>query len=243
MKPIFLSVLLLVLPLPASAQAPAAPPPPPAREGTAEFALVSTTGNASTQTIGLSGELILRPDAWIVKNRAAFVRNESEDVLTAESFLYLVRADRILSPRLSALGEYSYFRDEFAGVDHRNNFLGGLSFKVLALPRHGFSVDAGAGYLHEQRLEGDDVSTGTYAGGASYKFTVSENTELTEDFRYTGTFADAGDWRVNNIVALTTRMTAIFSLKLSNTIRYSHAPVVDFESTDTITSVALVAKF
>jgi putative salt-induced outer membrane protein YdiY len=233
---------LLSLAGPALAQAPP-PAPPPAREGTAEFALVSTTGNASTQTIGVGAELILRPDTWVVKNRASFVRNESEDVLTAESFLYLFRADKTLTPRLSALGEYSYFRDEFAGVDHRNNVLGGVSYKVLELPEHLFFVDAGVGYLNEQRLAGDNVSTGTYAGGAGYKWKVSPNTELTEDFRYTGTFADADDWRVNNIVSVTASMTAIFSLKLSNTVRYSHAPVVDFESTDTITSVALVAKF
>jgi hypothetical protein len=35
----------------------------------------------------------------------------------------------------------------------------------------------------------------------------------------------------------------VFSLKLSNVVRYVHEPVVGFEATDTITSVALVTKF
>ena len=35
----------------------------------------------------------------------------------------------------------------------------------------------------------------------------------------------------------------IVSLKVSNVIRYVNAPVEGFETTDTITSVALVAKF
>jgi hypothetical protein len=48
-----------VFPRLALAQTPA--PPPPAREGSAEFAFVGTTGNSSTQTIGLGGELIYRP--------------------------------------------------------------------------------------------------------------------------------------------------------------------------------------
>jgi putative salt-induced outer membrane protein YdiY len=233
---------LLCVAGPVFAQAPPAAPPP-AREGTAEFALVSTTGNASTQTIGIAGELIFRPDTWVVKNRAVFVRNESADVLTAESFLYQLRTEKILTPRLSALGEYGYFRDEFAGVDHRNSLFGGLSYKLLEVPGHSLLVDAGLGYLNEQRLEGDDVSTGTYVGGAGYKWTVSPNAELGDEFRYTGTFADAGDWRVANIASLTARMTTIFALKLSHTVRYAHQPVIDFESTDTITSVALVAKF
>ena len=46
----------------ARAQAPA--PPPPEREGSAEFAFVGTTGNSSTQTIGLGGEFIYRPVPW-----------------------------------------------------------------------------------------------------------------------------------------------------------------------------------
>ena len=43
--------------------------------------------------------------------------------------------------------------------------------------------------------------------------------------------------------AVTAKVTTIFSLKVSNAIRYVHQPVVGFKSTDVITAVALVAKF
>ena len=89
----------------AQATPPAPAPPPPAREGSLEFAYVGTTGNASTETIGLGGELILRPDRWVVRNKAAFVRNESDATLTAESITYLFRAERVLSTRSSAFGD------------------------------------------------------------------------------------------------------------------------------------------
>ena len=124
MKKIVLLWILTCLPVPAFSQAPAAPPvappPLPKQEGTAEFAFVGTTGNASTQTIGLNGEFIVRPEQWVVTNKASFIRNESESELTAQSFGYLFRAARTFSPRLSGFGEYAYFRDEFAGVAHRN---------------------------------------------------------------------------------------------------------------------------
>ncbi len=45
------------------------------------------------------------------------------------------------------------------------------------------------------------------------------------------------------MAAVTARLTTLFSLKVSNTIRYAHAPVPGFKDTDTNTSVALVAKF
>lgn len=219
------------------------PPPPPKREGTAEFAFVGTTGNASTQTIGLSGGLIVRPDRWTITNRAAFIRNESEDELTAESFAYVFRAERTLSERLAAFGEYAYFRDEFAGVDHRNSVVGGLSYKLVDTARQLFFVDAGLGYLNEQRTIPPDVSSATYALGAGYRVKLSETAEFTDDFRFTGTFDDSSDWRIYENAALTARLTTLFSLKLGYTVRYAHKPVFGFKSTDTTTAIALVAKF
>jgi putative salt-induced outer membrane protein len=238
--------MLLCLPIPALAQAPAAaapPPPPPKQEGTAEFAFVGTTGNASTQTIGLNGEFIVRPEQWAITNKASFVRNESESQLTAESFGYLFRAARTLSPRLSAFGEYGYFRDEFAGVLHRNSLVGGLSYKVVDLPQHVFFTDGGLGYMNEKRLEGDDVSSATWSLGAGYRWKISETAGFAEDVRMTGLFAESSDWRILQVAAITARLTTMFSLKVSNTIRYAHEPVPGFKNTDTNTSVALVAKF
>jgi len=247
-KKFALLCVLVCLPLPAFAQAPAAapaapPPPPPRQEGTAEFAFVGTTGNASTQTIGLNGEFIVRPEQWVITNKAAFIRNESESELTAQSFGYLFRAARTLSPRLSAFGEYAYFRDTFAGVAHRNSLVGGVSYKIVDLPKHVFFTDAGLGYMNEQRLAGDDVSSATWSLGAGYKWKISDTAEFTEDFRMTGLFTDAADWRVLQVAAITARLTQLFSLKVSNTVRYAHAPVPGFQTTDTSTSVALVAKF
>jgi len=245
-KKIVLLCALICLPLPAFAQAPAPaapPPPPPKQEGTAEFAFVGTTGNASTQTIGLNGELIVRPEQWVVTNKAAFIRNESESELTAQSFAYLFRAARTLSPRLSAFGEYAYFRDTFAGIANRNSLVGGISYKVVDLPKHVFFTDAGLGYMNEQRLAGDDVSSATWSLGAGYRWKISETAEFAEDFRMTGLFAEGSDWRILQAAAVTARLTQLFSLKVSNTIRYAHAPVPGFKNTDTNTSVALVAKF
>jgi putative salt-induced outer membrane protein YdiY len=219
------------------------PPPPPRREGTAEFAFVGTTGNSDSQTLGVAGEFIVRPDLWVVKNRASFVRNKSEDVLTVEQFGYLFRVERILNPRTSAFGEYTYFRDEFAGFDHRNQLLGGISYKVIDLPEHLFFVDGGLGYLNEKRLTGDDISTATYALGAGYRWKLSETSEFSDEVRFTGGFDDAANWRVAQTASLTARINTLLSLKLSNLIRFTNLPAPGFEGTDTTTSVALVAKF
>ena len=236
--------LLALCPALALAQAaPPAPPPPPAHEGSVEFAFIGTTGNSSTETIGLGGEVILRPTLWVVKNKAAFVRNETNSEPTAESFQYLFRTERVLTSRASAFGEYTYFHDEFAGIAHRNAVVGGIAYKLIDLPSQKLSVDAGLGYLNEHRLRGPDVSSGTYSFGGAWAWKISPTAELSDDVRFTGTFAASDDWRVANIVAISARITSLFSLKASNTIRFANVPVPGFKSTDTNTAIALVAKF
>jgi putative salt-induced outer membrane protein YdiY len=227
-------------------QAPAAPqpsPPPPPREGTAEFSFVGTTGNSSTQAFGLSGEFIDRPAPWVFTTKAAFVRNESEGELKAQAFRGSFRAARTINDRLSAFGEYGYLRDTFSGIEHRNTVDGGVQYALVKRDPHLLNIEGGLGYANEQRSVGDDLSTATAFIGAGYKLAFSPTAELTEDPRLVFSLSDGDDWRFNNAVAVTARLAGIFALKVSNLIRYVHAPVVGFETTDTISSVAIVAKF
>jgi putative salt-induced outer membrane protein len=219
------------------------PPPPPAREGTAEFAFVGTSGNSSTQALGLGGEVTFRPSPWVFNSKAAYVRNEADDVVEAESFAALFQASRAIRPRLSTYGRYAYLRNTFAGIEHRNSISGGLEYEVLTGPVHLLKTNAGIGYANEQRVIVEDLSTAEFLTGAGYKWVFSPTADLTNDFNLSMSFEDAGDWRMANIVALTAKLTTLLSLKLTNTVRYVNEPVEGFDTTDTLTSVALVAKF
>jgi putative salt-induced outer membrane protein len=234
-------IVFSLLPQPARAQAP--PPPPPEREGSAEFAFVGTTGNASTQTIGLGGEVIYRPSPWETKFKVSYVRNEAEDQLKAQSLVLTFRAQRPIQPRLSGYGEYGYQRDRFAGILDRNTVQAGLSYAWLQQAPHTLTVDGGLGYANEQRLLGTSLSTATLNGGGLYTLKISGTSELTEDGHFVVSLPEGSDWRYTNAVALTAKVSTIFSLKLSNTIRYVNLPVIGFRNTDAVTAIALVAKF
>jgi putative salt-induced outer membrane protein YdiY len=231
------------VPTRASAQAAAAPPAPPKHEATGEIAFVGTSGNASTSAFSVSGEDIARPTNWTVRNKVTFIRNEAESVLTAQSFFYGFRAERVINKKLSAFGEYGYFRDTFAGIDSRNSVNGGLSIKLIDTDRQQLSADGLLGYLNEQRVTGDDISSATYGFGGDYKLKISPTATLDEDARFVGTFDRAEDWRFVQAFSVTAQMTTILSLKFSNVVRYSNFPAATFKKTDTTTSVALVAKF
>jgi putative salt-induced outer membrane protein len=236
--------LLAQAPAPSPAQAQSPPPPPPPREGTAEVSFVGTTGNAPTSALGLGGEYISRrPAPWELRGKVGYVRNTSEDVLQAEAFRLLFRGSRTITDRLSAFGQYGYLRDRFAGIESRNTADGGITYAVLRPRPHQLDVDAAIGYANEKRVLGDDISSPQALLGARYKFFLSDTSDITDDVAFTASFSDSSDWRTSNTVALTAKITTILSLKLSNAVRFVNAPAEGFETTDTLTSIALVAKF
>jgi putative salt-induced outer membrane protein len=223
--------------------APPPPPPPPPREGTAEFSFVGTSGNAETSAIGLGGEYIVRRQPWMFRAKVGYVRNESESELKAEAFRGLFRASRTITDRLSAFGEYGFLHDRFAGIESRNTIDGGVTYAVVRPKPHQLDVDAGIGYANENRVAGDDVSTAQALTAARYKFFLSETADVSDEVRLSVSLSEGSDWRGDNTVALTVKVATIFSLKVSNALRYVNAPAAGFENTDVVTSIALVAKF
>jgi putative salt-induced outer membrane protein YdiY len=235
------AALLLTIAAVSSAQT--APAPPPLKEGSADFAFVGTTGNSSTQTIGLGGEFIYRPSPWETKLKVNYVRNEAEDQLRAQSLVFLARAQRALNPRLAAYAQYGYQRDRFAGILNRNVFELGLAYALVDQTPHKLVVDAAFGYANEQRLLGSNLSTGTFGAGGLYTLKMSQNADLTEDAHLLFSMSQGSDWRFVNSVAVTAKVASVFSLKVANMVRYLNLPTVGFKNTDAVTSVALVAKF
>jgi len=234
-------LMLLVLSRTAAAQT-AAPPPPPAREGSAEFAGVATSGNTSTRSIGLSGEITFRPGKWVYNAKVGFINNEVENVLAARSFVTTFRASRELNTVVALFGQFGYLTDRFSGIDDRVAVEGGVSATWIK-GRQTFAVDGSAGYANEQRLVPPNLSTAVAGAGARYKVKISETSDFTEELRYTQSLSTGADYRCTNLAALTAKLNGLLSLKVSNLIRFVNAPVPGFEKTDLITSTALVVTF
>ncbi len=119
----------------------------------------------------------------------------------------------------------------------------GSQSSVLEASRQTFYLDAGLGYLNERRTVGDTLSTPTAGAGTRYKLKLSETSDITDDLISSLDLSDEGTWRLQHAIALTARIAAPLSLKISNLLRYVDEPVAGFERTDTITSAALVLSF
>jgi len=225
-----------------------APVPPPFKEGTIDFAFLSTTGNSSALTLGLGGDVTVRSAAWVVRNRAALLRAETDDMLTAQSFSYLFRAEQGISPRLSAYGQYDYLRDRFSGIEHKNTVTGGVGYQLVDHGIHYLKILTGLGYTNEQHVKlksrnDKNLSSGVLHTGWEYKLKFSETAEFSDDLEYEQAFSSADERRFDHVAAVTARLTTMLSLKVSHKVRYVNLPPKDIAPTDTVTAVALVAKF
>lgn len=225
---------------PALAQTPP-PEPPPRIEATAQFTFLNTTGNAPTQSLGTGGDVTWRPGVWTHNSKAAFTQNETDGVTSARSLAALFRSSRSFNARLSGYVQYDYLRDAFAGIDQRHVVEGGVSFKAVDSARQQLRLDAGVGYLNEKRPD-DTLDSGTLSTGALYKLVISPTAEFKYEPRYLLTLNEADAWKFDQIAALSVSINSVLALKASHTVRYSAAPPIGFETTDTIMAVSLVAK-
>jgi putative salt-induced outer membrane protein YdiY len=231
--------LLGLLPRSVAAQ----PPALPTLEGSTELSFVGTSGNASTQSVGLAGEVRYRRSPWESTFRTAYVRNKSEGKISAQNIQAAGRVQRRLRSRMSGYAQYAYLRDRFAGLLARNTAEGGLAFSWLEGPVQTLAFDAGIGYASEHRVVGSNLSTGTAGAGAAYRVKISQTSDVSEDVRVVASLSERRDWRLTNTVAVTAAISRALSLKVSNNIRRLNKPVAGFRRTDTTTAVALVAKF
>ena len=145
--------------------------------------------------------------------------------------------------RLALFGEYLYLRDEFSGIEHRNTFNGGVSYLLIDETRHQLKALVGLGFANEQRIPEPDLSAAVIPVGAIYTLRLSDTSNVTNDFRYTQSLDEGEDQWITNIAAVTAKLNALLSLKVSNTVRWANRPVVGRKGTDTTTAVALVATF
>jgi len=216
---------------------------PPAHEGSAEFALVATSGNTATRTVGLSGELTLRPARWVYRTKAAFVQNEVKGVVSARAVTGSLRASREFTKKVSVFGQVGFLRDRFSGISSRAAVEAGVSAVWNEKGRQSLSADVSGGYESEKRLLAPDLSTGVTAMGLRYKAKISSTADFNDEARVTQSLSTNSDYRFDQVAAVTAKLNTHLSLKVSNTVRYVHSPVPGFKHTDTTTSMALVTKF
>lgn len=227
---------------------PPPPPPPPIYKGTAELSWVQTSGNSSSQSFGAALDVEVKPDVWKFGLKAAYLRQEANDVESTRRFATSLRAGRMLNDRFEIFVQGNYLEDRYAGLDHMTSIEAGVSYGVLTGPVHALSADAGLGYTWESRLNlppagNDDLSYGSVRLGAKYQWTWSKKSFFREEPGLLLDLQHSSNWKFYNQASINAGLTGIFSLKLGWTLTYQNQPAVGKVKTDNTTAAAIVASF
>ena len=232
--------VLALIPMAASAQDDAQDGP---WSGTAEVSLVAISGNSDTRTFGLGGEVTYERGTWQWLGRFSYVETEADSQVKARSQSALVETSRAFSEGLKVYGRGGFLRDLFAGIERRQTIEGGLAYQVVAAEPQSLQLLAGFGFIHEQRVVGDDLALGTANLTGRYSWAITETSALTEEATYVAVLNTGDDWRFTNEITTSAALSTRLSLKVSHKLSYLNQPVLGFRKTDTILSAALVANF
>jgi putative salt-induced outer membrane protein len=242
---VLLSTLTLSAALPLAAQDAAPPPPPkPSWEGEAGLSYVKNSGNSDSSSLGATLKLFHDEGAWRIGVGGTYLRSEDTDVTTAERIDALLRGERALGERFSIYSQFSYLRNQFAGIDGSESLEAGGLYKLAAGPKHFLALTGALGYNWEQRIP-PDVDHDFFGGraGLAYKWQISPTADFTEDLDYLQSFKDSVDGRFTSKTALTASINKVFAIKLSNLLTYYHDPVPGKKKTDNTIFASIVAKW
>lgn len=238
-----LAALAVLCATPALAQAPPASPPPPPLAAEAGLSYVQTGGNSDTQTVGLAVQALRWDPKWRVLGRAAFLRNEADDVVSAKKWSALLRGERALTERLAAYAESTFLRDVFAGIERENALDLGAAYDAVKDDRHLLVASLALAFTDESRTApAEDRSFGGLRPGVGYRLKLRAG-ELLAAADWLQAFGDTGASRGRVNVAVASALSRLLALKVSHQLAYVKEPVPGKKKTDRELLASIVARW
>jgi len=211
--------------------------------GSAALAVLTASGNSSTQ----SGS---------VKLEAARER-KGHDRVTLKAGAILSRSDgEDTAEQENASGQYDYFhtedtyslysllleRDAFAGFDYRVTGRVGIGHQFIKTENDRLDGEAGLDYVYEEKdPEAEDFPAARLYG--KWLHTFREGLVFTQDAELLEDLTETADLRVNTLTALEVSLSTHLSLKTSVTMNYDAMPTEGKKTTDVYTATALVVTY
>ena len=211
------------------------------------FALVDTSGNTDTLTVAGKNEMKYKfTDKWTGSWLVGGLYGKSDGDKTAERYFTDLRADYAINDHWYAYGLGTWFRDEFAGFDHRLSIGPGVGYKFLIGPKHFLLAETGLNYAYEDYTDSNEDTEEFLEGRlfGKYEWAFTEKTKFSQSLEYLQSLADSSMRKLNSETALVTAITDILALKISYSVFYNNDPrPSDLDDTDTILATSLVITY
>jgi putative salt-induced outer membrane protein YdiY len=213
-----------------------------------ELSFVSTSGNASSSTLGLKatlegvgGENSVKLEMGGIRARSEFtirtatgtptdftVADSSRTQLTAESYFARTRYDRAFG-RSFAFGGTGWDRNTFAGIQDRLAFVGGLGRSWVETDNGHIKTDVGLTYTIQKDVDpapGTDENFGGWRASLDVMRLISANTELASVLAVDNSLEDTEDLRADWVSSLSVSITSALALKTSLQVLWDNQPAL-----------------
>lgn len=214
---------------------------PPSWAGEAQLGLAAATGNSDSRSLNTNLLISYTAFPWRHFLGAEAIIAENDGDRTQERFAVGYKPEYFFSRRTFAFGFFGYDRDPFANLDARYSATVGLGHALLASARQTLTVELGGGYRVTEYTDATPRSDEPVVRGAfHYSLALTNNTNFSQSFT---TLAGSDNTFIESISALRVAMTDKLALSLAYTVLNNSSTPPGIESTDTFTSINLVATF
>lgn len=210
----------------------------------AELSLVDTGGNTDVKSTLLNNTLKYTFSETVLASwKLGILSGETDGEKTAEKYSSSIRIDYKITDKLYGLGDISWVKDKFAGIDQRYRYSAGAGYEILGGPKHKLSTEAGLNYTTEEYINSIDND---YMGGrlfATYAYQFTEKNYFSQWVEYLPDFDDSDNYIVNAETSLVAALNSSLSMKTSYLIGHDAQPVPGNKKTDTKLAVTLIINF
>lgn len=210
---------------------------------TAELSYVKTTGNSKNST--LSAKNLFNYD-WTkaaLELAAGGLGTNSDGSTTAEQYNAHEKVSFKFSGNNYAFEKVGWEKNRFSNIQDRWDFGLGLGRNLLDSDSDKLSLEAGFGYIAEDRITSENEDFGTYRGYLKYWRRLSPTAHATQDLEWLGNLKDSSGYRVNAETALVASINSHMSMKASYVWKLVNKPGAGFTRKDTITGVSLIINY
>lgn len=239
MKPALLAALLALASASASAQT-----APRKWKDSAEASFVNTNGNSRTQTTSAKDSFSYDFDSRTrLELEGGGLGSRSQGQVTAEQYYAGEKGQTKYDENDYVFEKYRWDKNRFAGIANRQEFSLGVGRELWKTPSNLLTGELAPGYLNEERIGDKRRSNATARAYSKYVHDFTPTSKFSQDLEYLQSLADKRDSRINTETALTTSLSAHFSVKTSFQWKRSNQPPTGTRKDDEITSFALIANF
>ena len=220
-------------------------------KGKGEAGMLVNSGNTDSKSVNIGLGLENKAGVWGQEAFLGLVRNESDNVDTADSKKVDYIAKRDVTAKSYIFAGFNYLDDAFDGFTEQKAVSAGYGYRVIDSETVKFELGLGLGYRDtadavkddkgfETGDAGLDKSGETVVGLLKYSNKLTANTEFYDTLRIE---AASDNTYIDNEIGLLVSMSEAYALKASVTTRRNSEPAPDSKATDTITSLSLVYNF